>query len=122
MRRCTGKTCNSLASYPGSINGGGGGGGGEIKRSRMHQILHTFRVNRNLQDTCPVYVVSGTSEANALTMVVWVQVAVCGAGVIPPKLKSRLPSKLSSVNTSLVIDLMVTEGMNAVISNACAYV
>ena len=22
----------------------------------MRQILHTFRVNRNLQDTCPVYV------------------------------------------------------------------
>ena len=47
-----------------------------------------------------------------------VQVAVCGAGVIPPKLKSRLPSKSSSVNTSLVIDLMVTKGMNAAISNA----
>ena len=27
-----------------------------------------------------------------------VQVAVCGAGVIPPKLESRLPSKSSSVN------------------------
>ena len=51
-----------------------------------------------------------------------VQVAVCGGGVIPPKLKSRLPSKSSSVNTSLVIDLMVTEGMNTAISNACAYV
>ena len=51
-----------------------------------------------------------------------VQVAVCGAGAIPPKLKSRLPSKSSSVNMSLVIALTVTEGMNAVISNACAYV
>ena len=51
-----------------------------------------------------------------------VQVAVCGAGVIPPKLKSRLPSKSSSINTSLVINLMVTEGMNAAISNACAKV
>ena len=51
-----------------------------------------------------------------------VQVAVCGAGVIKPKLKSRLPSKSSSVNTSLVIDLMVTEGINAAIPNACEYV
>ena len=42
-----------------------------------------------------------------------VQVAICGAGVIPPKLKSRLPSKSSSVNTSVVIDLMVSEGMRA---------
>ena len=25
-----------------------------IKRLRMRQILHTIRVNRNLQDTCPV--------------------------------------------------------------------
>ena len=40
--------------------------------------------------------------------------AVCGAGVIPPKLKSRLSSKSCSVNTSLVIDLTVIEGMNAV--------
>ena len=63
-----------------------------IKHSIMRQILHTFHV------------------------------AVCGAGVIPPKLKSCLPSKSSSVNTSLVIDLMVTEGINAAISNACAYV
>ena len=46
---------------------------------------------------------------------------VCGAGVIPPKLKSHLTSKSSSVNTSLVFDLTVTEGMNVVISNACAY-
>ena len=29
-----------------------------IKRSGMRQILHTFRVNRNLPDTCPVYVAS----------------------------------------------------------------
>ena len=43
-------------------------------------------------------------------------------GVIPPKLKSRLPSKSSSVNTSLVIDLTVTEGTNAAVSNGCAYV
>ena len=35
-----------------------------IKRSRMRQILHTFRVNRNLQDTCPMYVASETSETN----------------------------------------------------------
>ena len=26
-----------------------------IKRSRMRQIIHTFRVNRNLQDTSPVH-------------------------------------------------------------------
>ena len=61
-----------------------------IKRSGMHQILHTFRVNRNFSDTCPVYVASGTSEEQ------WwfsVQVAVCGAGVIPPKLKSSLLRK-----------------------------
>ena len=51
-----------------------------------------------------------------------VQVVVCSAGVIPPKLKSRLPSKSSPVNTSIVIDLMVTKGVNAAISNACAYV
>ena len=36
-----------------------------IKRSRIRQILHTFRVNSNLQDTCPVYVASGISETNA---------------------------------------------------------
>ena len=47
-----------------------------------------------------------------------VQVAVCGAGVIPPKLNSRLPCKSSSVNTSLAIDLTLTEGMNAEVSNA----
>ena len=35
---------------------------GDIKRSRMRQILYTFRVNCNLLDTCPVYVASGTSE------------------------------------------------------------
>ena len=51
-----------------------------------------------------------------------VQVAVCGAGVLPPKLKSRLPSKSSSINTSLDIDLMVTGGMNAAMYKACAYV
>ena len=51
-----------------------------------------------------------------------VQVAVCGAGVIPPKLKLRLPSKSSSIYTSLVIDLTVPEGTNAAISKACAYV
>ena len=39
-----------------------------MKRSRMRQILHTFRVNRNLQDTCPVYEASGTSETNARPM------------------------------------------------------
>ena len=71
----------------------------------MRQILHTSRVNCNFQDICPVYVASGKSETNARTMV------VCGTGhglwcwVIPPKLKSRLPSKSCSVNTSLVIDL-----------------
>ena len=65
-----------------------------------------------------MYVASGTLEP-------WwfaVQVAVCGAGVIPPKLRSHLPNKSSSVNTSLVIVLTVTEGMNAAVSNACAYV
>ena len=36
-----------------------------MKRSRMRQILHTFRVNRNLQDICPLYVASGTSETEA---------------------------------------------------------
>ena len=34
-----------------------------------------------------------------------VQVAVCGAGVILTKLKLRLPSKSSFVNTSLFIDM-----------------
>ena len=76
-----------------------------IKRSRMRQILHSFRVNRNLQDTCTVYVVSGTSETNTLTMVV----CVTGRGLwcesYPAQTQSRLPSKSSSVNTSLVIDL-----------------
>ena len=33
-----------------------------IKRPCMRQLLHTFRVNRNLQDTCPVYVASGTQR------------------------------------------------------------
>ena len=89
-----------------------------IKRSRMRQILHTFRVNRNLQDTCPMYVASRTLQTNGGLLYRW-QFVVLG---YPPKLKSRLPSKSSSVNTSLVIDLMVTEGMNAVISNACEYV
>ena len=69
-----------------------------------------------------MYEASGMSETNAGTWWFVVQVAVCGAKVIPPKLKPRLPSKSSSVNTSLVIDLTVTEGMNAVISNACTYV
>ena len=35
-----------------------------IKGSRMSQILHTFCVNCNLQNNCPVYVASGTSETN----------------------------------------------------------
>ena len=66
-----------------------------------------------------MYVTSGMSVTNA-----WfaVHVAVCGAGVIPPKLKSRLPSKSSSVNTLLVINLMVTVGMNTAVFNALAYV
>ena len=34
---------------------------------------------------------------------------VCGAGVIPPKLNLRFPSKSFSVNTSLVVDLMIVE-------------
>ena len=65
------------------------------------------------------------AERQSPTLEQWwfaVQVAVCGAGVIPPKLKSRIHSKSSSVNTSLIIDLMVNEGINAAISNACAYV
>ena len=69
--------------------------------------------------------VASIAERQRPTLDQWwfaVQVAVCGAGVILPKLKSRLPSKSSSVNTSLVIDLMVTGGMNAAIPNACAYV
>ena len=33
--------------------------------SCMRQILHTFSVNLNLQDTCPVYMASGASETNA---------------------------------------------------------
>ena len=59
-----------------------------------------------------MYVASGTPDRSQFVML----------GVIPPKLKSCLPSKSSSVNTSLVIDLTVTEGMNAAVSNACAYV
>ena len=50
------------------------------------------------------------AESQRPTLEQWwfaVQVVVCGAGVIPPKLKSRLPSKSSSVITSLVINLMV---------------
>ena len=78
--------------------------------------VNTFRVH--LQNTCPVYVASGTT----LEMVCGTGRGVCGAGVIPPKLKSRLPSKLSFVNTSLVICLAFTKGMNAVISTACKYV
>ena len=35
-----------------------------IIRSRMRQILHNFHVNCDLQDTCPLYVASGTSETN----------------------------------------------------------
>ena len=69
-----------------------------------------------------MYVANGTSET---TLELWwfaVQVAVCSAGVIQPKIKSRLLSKLSSVNMSLFIDLSVTEGMNAAVSYACAYV
>ena len=49
-------------------------------------------------------------------------VAVYVARVITPKLKSHLPCKSSSVNTSQAIDLTVNKGMNASISNACAYV
>ena len=51
-----------------------------------------------------------------------VQITVCSVGVILPKLKSRLTSKSSSVNTSLVVNLMVTEVMNVVVSNTCACV
>ena len=68
-----------------------------------------------------MYVASGTRP----TLEQWwfvVQVAVCGAGVIPPKLTSRVPSKSCSINTSLAINLTVTEGMNTAVSNACAYV
>ena len=31
----------------------------------MHQILHSFRVNHNLQVTCPHPVAHGTSETNS---------------------------------------------------------
>ena len=64
------------------------------------------------------------AERQGPTLEQWwfaVPVAVCGAEVVPPKLKSRLSSKSSSVNTSIV-DLMIIEGMNAAISNACMYV
>ena len=37
-----------------------------IKRSRKRQLLHTFRVNRNLQDSSPVYVASGMYETQHL--------------------------------------------------------
>ena len=35
--------------------------------SNVHAYVkfYTLRVNRNFQDTCPVYVTSGTSETNA---------------------------------------------------------
>ena len=69
----------------------------------------TFSVNRNLQDTCPVYGASGKSETNASTMMV----SGTGQGLwcwsyTTQTLKSRLPSKSSSVNTSSEIDLTVT--------------
>ena len=54
-----------MFSYPGSLLMRGMKIEPGIKRSHMHQILHTFRVNCNLQGTCPVYVASGTSETNA---------------------------------------------------------
>ena len=44
-----------------------------------------------------MYVASGTSETMLEQWWFAVHVAVCGAGVIPPKLKSRLPSKSCSV-------------------------
>ena len=81
------------------------------KPLRKRQVLHTFRVNRNLQDIWAVYMSSGTSETNSCTKVVWwfaVWVRVCGAGVIPPKLKTHLSCKSSSVNTLSVIDLTVS--------------
>ena len=36
-----------------------------IKMFALQQVLHTFRINRNLQDTCPCPVACGTSETNA---------------------------------------------------------
>ena len=51
-----------------------------------------------------------------------VQVAVCGVEVIQPELKSRLCRKFYSANTSHLIILTVTGGMNAEISNLCEYV
>ena len=47
-----------LVSYPGFLLTRGQKIEPGIKRSQMHQILHTFRVNHKLQDTCPVYVAS----------------------------------------------------------------
>ena len=67
-----------------------------------------------------MYVASGTRDQRLRWFAL--QVVVYGAGIIPLKLKSRLPSKLSIVNTSLVICLTFTKGTKATISNACAYV
>ena len=59
---------------------------------------------------------NGTPETNLEQLWVTVQVTVCGAGVIPLNLKTHLPSRSSSVNTSLVFYLTITKGMNAAVS------
>ena len=56
-----------LASYPGSLLTRGWKIEPGIKCSRMCQIVYTFRVNRNLQDTSSVYVASGMSGSGTNT-------------------------------------------------------
>ena len=62
------------------------------------------------------------SRMSTTTLEQWwfaVHVAVSGAGVTA---LTQIPSKSSSVNVSIAIDLIVTEGMSTAISNACEYV
>ena len=64
-----------------------------IKNSRMCKILHTFKVNRNFRI---LVLCMWLAECQRPMFEQWwfaVQVVVCGAGIILPKLKSHLPSK-----------------------------
>ena len=79
----------------------------------MRQILNTFRVNRNLRI---LVLCTWLAESQRPTLEQWwfaVQVTVCGAGVIPPKVKSRLHSKSFLYIRHWFIDLTVTEGMTS---------
>ena len=90
-----------------------------IKRLRMRQSLHTFRVNRNFQDTCPMYVASGTSERDQL---------LNNGGLRYRSLFVVLgyPAQTITSSQQVIFCKYVishrSEGMNTVISNACAYV